>query len=262
MELASLLPLLEPWVVLVLLAMARAGGLLAALPSTSGKAVPRMVQVLVAVGLSIALVGIAAPPVLPGADPVSLAIAIAGEVGVGYVLGFVVQVTLAGVRIAGEIIGVEIGLSFSAVADPMNPGASTSTASLLGHLGIQLLFALQLDRALLYGLGHSVRAVPLGGSHFDGDTVAAVSEQFGDALVGALHLALPVLATVLTVKLALAVLARFVPRLQIFALAFGIALIAGLNALQASLPQLAHSVALQLQLVLVRLDRVIETLQG
>jgi flagellar biosynthetic protein FliR len=125
MELATLLRVLEPMVVVVLLAMARAGGLLLALPQFSGKAVPGTVRAIALVAISIAVAGSAAPPQLTSAHPLAIAVAMILEVVVGAALGFVVHLLLAAGRIAGEILGVEMGLSFSAVADPTHPGTST-----------------------------------------------------------------------------------------------------------------------------------------
>lgn len=260
MDLAVLLPLLEPLAIMAMLALARAGGLLLALPHTSSTAVPGPVRAILVVALSLSLAGVAAPPVLPRLDVLGLVLAVAGEVIVGLALGFVVHLALAGVRMAGELIGVEIGLSFSAVADPANPGTSTATASLLGHLGMQLLFALGIDRVLIGGLAHSMRRVPLGTGSIGGDTVATLTEQASGALDVALHLALPVLATGLAVKLAIAVLARFVPRLQIFGLAFAITLATGLVALHQALPSLGQAVSGHLWDAIAAFDRTLATI--
>ncbi len=260
MDLAALLPLLEPLAVIAMLAMARAGGLLIALPTLTGNAVPRQVKAIVVIAVSISLVGTAAPPQLATLDVFSFVVALVGELLVGLALGFVVHIVLGGIRMAGEIIGVEAGLSFSAIADPMNPGASTPTASLLGHLGVQLMFALGLDRALVWGLGKSVQRLPLGAGALTGDTVSVLSAQTGEALAGSLHLALPVMAAVLAVKLAIAVLARFVPRLQIFSLAFAIVLAVGLHALHAALPGLAQGVSLRLLAMVAMFDRVLASM--
>ena len=138
--------------------------------------------------------------------------------------------------------------------------ASTATASLLGHLGMQLFFALGIDRALVGGLAHSMRSVPLGSGAIGGATVASLTEQSSNALAVALHLALPVLATGLAVKLALAVLARFVPKLQIFGLAFAITLTAGLLALQQALPGLGQAVAGHLWAAVSAFDRTVATI--
>ncbi|MBC8068373.1 MAG: flagellar biosynthetic protein FliR [Deltaproteobacteria bacterium] len=257
MELAALLPLLEPLAVIAMLAMARAGGLLLALPSLAANTVPRTVRAVIVIAVSVSLVGIAAPPQLGALDVWSLAIAMFGELVIGLALGFVVQIVLGGIRMAGEIIGVEIGLSFSAVADPANPGSSTAPASLLGHLGVQLLFALGIDRALVWGLARSLQRLPLGAGALTGDTVEVLSQQTGDAFAGSLHLALPVMGAVLVVKLALAVLARFVPKLQIFSLAFAVVLAIGLNALHQALPGLAHAVAGRLWAIVPAFERVL-----
>jgi flagellar biosynthetic protein FliR len=206
------------------------------------------------------MMGIAGAPAIEHGDIISLVIAIIGEVIIGLALGFVVHLALAGFRMGGELIGVEIGLSFSAVADPANPGASTATASLLGHLGIQLFFALGFDRVMLVGLAHSMRQVPLAGGRVGGATVATLTEQASGAFLVALHLALPILATGLAVKLALAVLARFVPKLQVFGLAFAITLAGGLAAVQQALPGLGEAVIGHLRDAIVAFDRTIASL--
>lgn len=260
MDLAALLPVLEPLAIMAMLTMARAGGLLLALPHAASPAIPAQVRAVLVVAVSLSLMGVAAPPTFARLDVIALVVAMTGELVVGLALGFVVHLALAGVRMAGELIGVEIGLSFSAVADPANPGASTATASLLGHLGVQLFFALGIDRAMLVGLAHSMREVPLGAASLSGDTVATLTEQASGALMVALHLALPVLATGLAVKLGLAVLARFVPRLQIFGLAFAITLAVGLAALHQALPGLGEATAGHLRDTLVAFDRAIATL--
>src|SRR5262249_5636434 len=164
-----------------MLAMARTGGLLLALPSMASGAMPRQVQEILVVPGALSLVATAAPPKLATLDVFTLVAALVGELIVGLVLGFVVHIVLGGIRMAGEIIGVEVGLSFSAIADPMNPGASTATAALMGHLGVQLLFALGLDRALVWGLGKSVQRVPLGGAALSGDSVAALVHHSSEA---------------------------------------------------------------------------------
>ncbi len=257
--LLPLLPALEPLAVVAMLAVARTTGLMLALPHAAAPEVPRRVKALVILSLSLAMVGLGEPIGLASAHPLAIVVAMITELVLGLALGFVVQIVLACARIAGEIIGIEIGLSFSAIADPSSPGTSTATSAVLGHLTVQLLFALQLDRAFVVGLAHSVRRVPYGTASLRGATVAELSDAVGATFLAALQLAMPVLATVLAVKLALAVLARFVPRLQIFSLAFAITLVVGLNAFWAALGGLGTAIGGYLRDALVRMDRVLET---
>lgn len=243
MELAPLLVALEPLAVLVLLAMARAGGLLFALPQFTSGSVPRMVKGIALVAISVSLVFGAGPPVLPSAHPLAIGVAVIVEVVIGAALGFVVHLLFAAAKIAGEILGVEMGLSFSAVADPTHPGTSTATAAILGHLAVQLFFALRLDHVIVGALAHSTREVPLGAAVLTQSAVLGLTKLGSDMLLTALRWSLPVLAVLLAVKLAIAVLARFVPRLQIFSLAFGITLVIGLWALGQALPGLAAAMS-------------------
>ena len=76
MDLAALLPVLEPFAILAMLTMARAGGLLLALPAGASTAVPGQVRAIVLVALSLSMIGIAAPPAIAYGDIVSLVVAI------------------------------------------------------------------------------------------------------------------------------------------------------------------------------------------
>lgn len=237
-QLSLLLAALSPWSMGIVLAMARAGGLVLGLPHLGSKAVPRAIAVLVVLALGIGLMGVN-PNVEAPSSLLGLAMGVLIEFGFGFGLGFVVQLALAAPRIAGELAGIEMGLSFAAIADPLSGGQSTALSSLLGQLGIQLFLALGLDRFALLVLLRTADRTALGDATLHPGTFSHLVSS-GDAILSAAFgFALPIMAALLSLKLAMAMLARIAPKLQIFSLAFALSSGVGILMLHAVLPSVA-----------------------
>jgi flagellar biosynthetic protein FliR len=241
-----LAPLIGPWVLAFALALGRVGGALLALPQLRASGVPPVAQAAIAVAFAAAIVaGAPLPPLrLLGATPeLGLAIALVGEIAVGLAIGFMVHVLLGAMQVAGELIGVEMGLSFAAVADPITRTQSTAAASLVGQLGLQLMLALGLDHLLVRELAHSAQVLPLGAGTLSGATMGDLAARGRDVLSVGLSLALPVMGPLFALKAGMALLARVAPRLQLFTLVFAMSAGVGMIALEVALPHLSQAIA-------------------
>jgi flagellar biosynthetic protein FliR len=246
-DLASLAPVLLPLATAVVFAIGRAAGLVLGLPHTTGHGVPRSVQAMVVLALAVGMVGARPGGFVTPGSVAELGVGVALEFLFGLTLGFLVQLSLAAARIAGELVGIEMGLSFAAVADPLASGQTTALSALFMQLGIQLFLALGLDRVAIAALVHSIDANPLGAARIRPGTLAHVI-GLADGIVGAAFgFALPLVGALLCLKLAMAMLARVAPKLQIFTLAFGLSIGVGLLLLDAVLPSIAAAIAAHLR---------------
>jgi flagellar biosynthetic protein FliR len=246
-ELAAFVPLLLPWAAAVVLAGARAAGFVLGLPHTTGTGIPRGIQAMVVLALAVAMVGARPNGLAVPSSITALAVGVILEFLFGLLLGFLIQLALAAVRVAGELVGIEMGLSFAAVADPLSSGQTTPPSALFMQLGIALFLALGLDRVAIAALVRSIDPHPLGAATIDPGTLAHVI-GLADGLVGAaLGFALPLIGALLCLKLAMAMLARVAPKLQIFTLAFGLSIGVGLILLELLLPSIAGAIAAYLQ---------------
>jgi flagellar biosynthetic protein FliR len=246
-ELAAFVPLLLPWAGAVVLAAARATGFVLGLPHTTGVGIPKSIQAMVVLALAVAMVG-ARPGnlVVPG-SVFELVFGVVLEFVFGLMLGFLIQLALAAVRIAGELVGIEMGLSFAAVADPLSSGQSTALSALFMQAGVALFLALGLDRVAIGALIRSIDKHPLGAPSIDVGSLGHVI-SLADGLVGAaLGFALPLMGALLALKVAMAMLARIAPKLQIFTLAFGISIGVGLLLLDMLFPSILSAIATHLQ---------------
>ncbi len=248
--LASILPELDTWLALFVVAMARVGGLVLALPMLRSRVLPRPAKVTIVAGLSAGLVAATDPtPIVRLAlgTPGAVAAAAAGELLFGLAVGFVMSLGIVAARIAGSIAGIDMGLSFSAVADPTSGGQSTAVAALYLQLAIQLFLALGLDHATIRVLAAGLAAHPLGAAVTRPADFFDLVGLGGRVFEAGWRLALPASAALLALKVAMAMLARVAPKLQVFSLAFALSILTGLFVLRSALGGIAEALAAHLR---------------
>jgi flagellar biosynthesis protein FliR len=204
-------------------------------PVLSHASVPARVRI----GLALMFTVVVAPTIPQPAfvSPFSAAgvAMIAQQILLGAAIGFALEIVFAAASLAGEVMGLQMGLSFASFVDPQGPSQQPLIGSLL-NIGVILLFlAIDGHLRLIGALAESFRAFPL-------DQIGPGLDPRGLALAGAqvftigLSVALPVIAALLLANLALGVLTRTAPQLNLFAVGFPITLAAGLAMLLFALP--------------------------
>lgn len=203
-----------------LLVLCRVGGALVFLPLPGFKNAPQPVRVVLAVGFTMALM-----PVWPAMDGSQvtggkLAGWVAAEAAFGIAIGVAVAIVLEAFGLAAQILGLQAGYAYASTIDPTteaDSGVLLVFAQLMAGL---LFFALGLDREILRLFAHSLAKVPLG-VYALGLPAAEIMIRLASGLFSmGLRLALPVVALLMMVDVALALLGRLNQQLQLLALAF------------------------------------------
>lgn len=209
----------------VTLAFARIGTLVMLMPGIGESSVPSRVRLGFAVLLSIML----APQVAPAPGDVWGASGmVIAEVAVGFVLGGVARILMTGLSTAGQIFGLETGLSFGQTADPLQgEQAGQIVAVFLGLLGVTLVFATNLHHVFLLGIRDSYKVFPPGKGFSVGDASDFALDAFTDAFRIGLQIAAPVMVAGLVFRLGLGVLARLAPSIQVFFVAMPLNILGG-----------------------------------
>ncbi|MCX7961765.1 MAG: flagellar biosynthetic protein FliR [Burkholderiales bacterium] len=210
--------------------------LVAAAPVLGHRAVPARVKIGLAL-LVTALLAPTLPPAPPLDHPAAFALVLE-QLAIGLALALAMHVAFAATALAGDMIGLQMGLSFGTFVDPSHAGQSPMIGTFLGLLATLVFFALDGHLALLAALAESFRHAPVGGAPPPAETWRALVAWGGELFRLGLQMALPVLAAMLAGNLALGVLARAAPQLNLFAVGFPAALILGLALLAAALPAL------------------------
>jgi len=216
---------------LVLLA-ARVSGLVMVAPIFSTKSVPVAVRACIVVLLTALMQPVAMGQAVTA--PVITPETFMGETLVGFALGLGAALLVGAASVAGDVMGMQIGLSGAAILDPMS-NTSENVLGVFGNLfAITLLLAVDAHLVMIDAIAQSVRAIPVGsGLHAEGMRTMV---RGGSVLFGlGLQFAAPVTATVLVANTALAI-RRAAPSLNVLSLAFPIQIGIGLLALSASIP--------------------------
>lgn len=221
------------------LVLARALALTASAPVLGDRDVPHSLRLGLAAILAAALAPLRAEHAPPPAELAAFVPALVAEATAGLIAGLLARFTLAAAEVAGQLIGISLGLGFAEQYDPRHGEAS-------GILPVLARTAAGLAFLAAGGLAATVAALaaPLPAL---GTTTAAALDVAATAATWGLSLAAPVVLAALVGNLALALAHRAAPALNLFAVGFatslliaGAALLASSSSLASGFQRLAH----------------------
>ena len=216
---------------------ARVGGLVLVAPVFSAKVVPVTVRTAVVITLTVLLTPVAVAHLTT--PPALTPTAFLSETLIGFAIGMGAAIFVGAAEAAGELLALQIGLSGAAVVDPLTQTQGPALGQFLNLYAVALLLALNAHLVMLDALAASLEHVPVG-SAVDMQAGAASLVSLGSTLFAlGLRFAAPVVALVLIGNVALAVLSRAAPQLNILSLAFPVQIGLGLFAFGAALPMIA-----------------------
>ena len=221
----------------LLLGTARAAGFVVLAPPFSSRAIPAPVKAALALALSL-LLSTQIAPGLPEPTAGFLVVAAVTEVVIGAALGFVVQVLFTAVQLAGDLIDVTGGFSLQPAYDPLAMTQNSSVGRLHYLLATTLLFSSGGHLLIVKGFATSYEGMPVGGSVPTEQIAAVLLTAFSMMFLAALQIAGPMVAVLLLADVALALLSRAAPALNIFAFGFPVKIMLTLTLLGLTFPLL------------------------
>jgi flagellar biosynthetic protein FliR len=215
------------------LLLVRPGLLIAAAPPFGALYTPVPVKI----GLSVVLGIVLAPNVnLPGAVGLpAFAVILAREAAIGLALALSVRVMMAGAELAGQLAGFQLGFAYAAAVDPQTGARNSIVSAVYGSLALLTFLGINGHHALLKALAASYRELPIGLGHVDPAMAGQVGNLLGLLFVFGTQVAAPVVIVLLVTEVAIGLVSRVAPALNMMALGFPIRLIAGLVALAATI---------------------------
>lgn len=238
------------WITPLLWPFLRALALFSSLPLLGTRTVPARVRVALA-----ALVALAAQASLPPMPAVALDSAAAimlvlQQVLIGISLGFAVRLVFAAIEMAGELVGLQMGLNFAGFFDPVTASQTTATSRFFGAIVGWLFIVINGHLLIIAALVSSFNAFPVGDAPF-AFLHQALPHQWGAQIFAtSLWIALPMVAMLTFVNLVLGVISRVAAQINIFAIGFPITLGVGLAGILLTLPLMQQPFTLALERML------------
>jgi flagellar biosynthetic protein FliR len=202
------------------LALVRLLGLFLVAPFFSHAVIPMRVRVALAFAATWGTADLWSGAQLPLLEIAPAAAAIAHEALVGATLGFATGLVFSGIALLGEFASIQGGLGAATVIDPTSGASSVVLSSLAQVFALVLFLALDGHHLVLHALVLSFKSLPLGGT---GATLgvgvfAAVASLGAVIFEVAVRIAAPITAVMMLSNVAVGMLGRAIPQLNLMAL--------------------------------------------
>ncbi len=165
------------------------------------------------------------------------------QFAIGACMGFGLRVVFSAFEIAGDLIGLQMGLGFAAFLDPQRNSPSPILATFLMLVATLVFMANDGHLMLIVTLAESFTALPIAPAPLTGIDWMRMAGLGAMIFSLGVQIALPVLASVLALNIGLGFISRSAPALNIFNIGFAITLIAGILGLWLTLGAMAGLIA-------------------
>lgn len=230
---------LNLWIATFIFPLTRILAMISSAPLWGSASMPRRTRLILGLALTFGLMP-ALPP-MPATAPGTWAglWIMAQQVLIGVGMGLSMRIVYSAVDFSGELISLQMGLGFATFYDPMNTSQTPVIAEFLGLLALLVFLAINGHLMFAATLTQSFTAIPVGAVPLGHGSWLNIAELGGKIFASGLLLALPVVVTLLICNIALAVLTRAAPQLNLFSLGFPVTLAGGFFIIGVTLNYLA-----------------------
>lgn len=164
--------------------------------------------------------------------------AVIQQVGVGLAIGFAVRIVFSVFELAGQIVGFQMGLGFAAFFDPSTSAQSSAMGRFYANMAALLFLAVNAHVVVLMAVIRSFEAFPVDQNFMRALEKMKLHTLGAELFASALWIALPVIGMLMFANLALGIVSRVAPQMNIFSVGFPVTLGVGLIGVAATLPML------------------------
>lgn len=227
---------LDAWLAAFFFPMTRVLAMLAVAPIFNNAATPARIKLATGLLITFAIAPVLPPmPAIQAGSWLGLAV-ILQQMIIGLLLGFSLRIAFWAIDLCGQLIGLQMGLSFAVFYDPTNATQTPIVSNFLGLLAMLIYLALDGHLLSLGLLAESFSLLPVSLTPFAGKGFTVMLAWAATIFSAGLLLALPLIAALLIANIAMGVLSRVAPTLNLFAIGFPVTLFAGFLVLMISLP--------------------------
>ena len=204
----------------------RPGTLIITAPGFGGMYAPAQVKIGLTVLLAITLMPTVTLPAIGSAT--GLAVVVTREMAIGLALGMSIRALVAAAELAGQLAGFQMGLSYAAIVDPQSGVRNNLLSALYSNIAIITFLLMNGHHAFLRALGDSFESLPIGLGHIGSSLPTSVMALLGLVFSFGMRLAAPLVLVLVITEIALALVARSAPALNLMAVGAPVRIIIGL----------------------------------
>lgn len=201
------------WIVVFM----RIGAAFMTMPGFGDQFVSSRTRLLLAVAVTFVVAPVLRPQLPPEPTHVlRLTMLIMGEITVGVFLGTVARLLFSALEVAGSVIAAQSGLANAQIFNPAMASQGTLPAALLGWLGLLLIFITDLHHVMIMAMVDSYTLFQPGAPLPINDMADMVGRLVSKSFVIGLQMCAPFIVTGILFALALGLLNKLAPQIQVF----------------------------------------------
>lgn len=207
------------------LASLRIGSFLISAPFFGGSFVPLQVRIVISVLLGIGVVSVVDVPEIETLGEMRILAVICTEIAIGVAAGLILTIWFSAAMLAGEKIATSAGLGYAAQIDPEGGGQTPVVSKMLQMFMTIIFLSSNGHLIVLRTIMESYKQLPVGETPHFGALVEAGISAAGQMFMVASLIMMPIGITLLLVNLAIGVMTRSAPQLNLFSFGFPITLL-------------------------------------
>lgn len=215
--------------------LVRTGAILMTAPIFGAFNIPMQLKLAFALLLAVLLT-----PLAPAAPmPQTLAgvvMSLAGEVMIGAAIGLAIKFVFTGIEYAGQVASFQMGIGMASAYDPINSAQVTVLGKLLSILTLLVFLTVNGHLMVIMALKKSFDVIPPYGFTLSGPLMDGIVVFSKEIFILGLKFSAPVVAILIFVNVAMGIMARTVPQLNMFAIGFAVTISVGFVMILISLP--------------------------
>lgn len=221
--------LLDIWNIF-LLVLVRISGMFYLSPIFGRRDIPTYYKVGFCFFLSVIVANTIPVPDLSGYKTLASYVVLIGrELLIGLMMGFISYMIFSSIHIAGQLIDMRIGFGMVSVLDPVTNVQIPITADFYVVLASLYMLITDSHHLLIKAIAESYSVLPIGEAVLGGSMLKQVVDLFTDVFVLGFKIAAPITATILITDLALGIISKSMPQLNVFMLGMPVKIILGLG---------------------------------
>lgn len=179
--------------------------------------------------------------IMPG-DISSLIMAIGGEFLIGFIIGLMGKLIFTAVDIAGEIMGIQMGFAIVNVIDPQTNAQVPVVAQFQSLLCALIFLSINAHHYFLAAIAESFSILPPLRFALSSELLNGIIKFTGEIFVISIKIGAPVMVALLITNIALSIVSKTMPQMNLMAVGFPITITAGLIIISLSLPLFGYLV--------------------
>ena len=213
-----------------------------AAPIFSARSVPLRTRIGLALVIALCLQPVLAPQVTVSLTSPEAFSVVLQQLTLGLSIGLAVRIVFSAIEMAGEIVGLQMGLNFAGFFDPSTNQQTSTVGRFFGNTAMLLFIVLNGHLLVIQAVAASFQTFPVGDGSLTAIRSLRLHDLGGMIFSYGLWIALPMVGMLLFVNVVMGIISRIAPQMNVFAIGFPLTLSVGLLGIAATMPMMERPV--------------------